>query len=531
MNYQTEAAAIRKKLSSYTTPSVVEHLLTNLHQPQWPISQDIQVPWIYCLTLEWVLEIKARPNAIEASARCVNKIINRVWNLQNSALKLNGSDDPIIEIRRMLIPQTRFQQDHKDRLIFLYRFIAIIELQSGKKTLCDQFEKQAGVSLAEFLLFATWLWVKLPFSNQYFVSYETVINELCPVLTPFKVIHLLKLIGGTISELQDIIQHVRPSERVLNPSEYFDEPALVVKPVFLLEKGISTPQAHVLSIGVSEFVMRTLKAAEPGRFKDTFTKLYEKYTSELLSLHNLQAVHESTILTWYKEAGISGKVADFLIQNDESSILIDAKGVEPKTSMLTSGSSAYIKDKLKDSLIKGVTQIAECAEKLSLLKKIDVDLENRFGLVVTHQEHFISDAEKLIELCAGSSVSLRDLIEGKLLSKNIMFCTIADLEKILSICDATKTALSDVLKFCADRQSDLKTRRFTFEHHIQEYHQHHGSPAIVVINEMIKSQSDQYFEKCRSTVESSLRYWGTPHELKAQEFIYSYALLKGKLGI
>lgn len=531
MSYQTEAAAIRKKLSSYTTYSLVRHLLANLHQPQGKVPNGIQVPWIHCLTLEWTLEIDERPNAVEASAKCVGAILNRVWALQNSALTLDRVEDPMMEIRRMLIPQARFQQEQKSHLIFLFRFIAIIELQAGKKTLRSQFEHKAGISLDKFLLFASWLWISLPFSKQYFVSYETLINQLYPALQPFEIIHLLKLVGGTIPEIKKVIQTIRPTTRHLNPSEYFDEPALVVKPVFLLGDGISTPQAHLLSIGLSEFVMRTLKAGNPGLFKDTFTKLYEAYMAKLLSHYNLTLQRESAIEAWYKKAGLSGKVADFLVKDGTSTILIDAKGVEPKTSMLTSGTASYIKDKLKDSLIKGVIQIAECAGILTSLGQISPDLEGRYGLVVTHQEHYISDAEKLFTLCEGSSVELRAFVEGKLLSKNILFCTISDLEKMLNICDATKTSLSDLLKFSAERQADIKTRRFIFEQHVHEYHQHHGSPNFKATNEMILSQSDRYFAECHNAVEQSHEYWRSKGEFSIQEFIDTYITIKNKLGV
>ncbi|TNZ33706.1 hypothetical protein CGK50_23915, partial [Vibrio parahaemolyticus] len=44
--------------------------------------------------------------------------------------------------------------------------------------------------------------------------------------------------------------------------EYFSEPLLLEKPILILPEGISTAHPYVASIGLSEFVLRTLKTAD-----------------------------------------------------------------------------------------------------------------------------------------------------------------------------------------------------------------------------------------------------------------------------
>jgi hypothetical protein len=239
MAYHQKAAKIRQFIRLYTTQSVLTHLLRHLHEPPRPIEQGPSMPWIICLALEWTIELTPVLKAKEATEQNVYKVLQMLWELQNSALDLD-SPDFMVQIRKMLITQTRFQEEKHNRFLFLYRFIAILSLQNGRQWLSKDFEDQACISLEKFLILSTWLLVRFSFINNHFVKYETIINELYPAFTVDEIALFLKIVGGTLPQLKNTILSARPSSRKLYQSEYFEEPVLISRPVILLNDGIST---------------------------------------------------------------------------------------------------------------------------------------------------------------------------------------------------------------------------------------------------------------------------------------------------
>lgn len=116
--------------------------------------------------------------------------------------------------------------------------------------------------------------------------------------------------------------------------EYFSEPLLLEKPILILPEGISTAHPYVASIGLSEFVLRTLKTADSRGFRDKFTKEFEEYLAYVFDAYGFETTREEQLKAVYRDNKIQGKVVDFLHQRNGTSIFIDAKGVEPNQKYL-----------------------------------------------------------------------------------------------------------------------------------------------------------------------------------------------------
>lgn len=530
MAYHKKAAKIRRQICLYTTSSVIKHLIRFLHKPPRPIADGVSMPWLICLAFEWAIELTPEHYAREATETCVREILQMLWELQNSAVD-NDSPNFMLEVRKILISQTRFQQERNKQFIFLCRFSAILSLQNGNKWLSAEFEKQTSLSLDKFLVLSTWLFEQLSMRNNHFVIYEDIITELYPAFTVDDIAKFLKMVGGTLSELKAKILEVRPSSREIRQSEYFEEPALISRPAILFNDGVSTSHLHVLAIGLSEFVMRTLKFADPARFKKTFTKLYETYIENLLKEYRINFSTEQDINNIYAEAGVTSKVVDFLINDGSSSLFIDAKAVEPKRDALTSGYGRFIREKIKDSHIKGVTQIAECSETLNKIEKVIAPVERRYGLIVTHQEFFISDTDTLISYDVDTSVELQAIINGRFLGSNIHFCTVADLELALNVCQATGATLLDIVRYCSVRQTNRATRRFMFEQHVIDFNRENGGGPLYRSNPILESQADHLRSQLAETLVKTADYWGNDAPLKVQNFVFAFFFLLQKLGL
>ena len=510
MTFSDKAKLIRLRMQNYTTSSVVNECLNALHDKRPVEHEGLRRPWVYCLILEWALELKPILNAKDASAENVRSLAQSLWDIQSDAVRLTSGQGYQAPLRKMLIPQIRFQTPYIERLFFLSRFAAMLLKQGSSQAPQNDFESIIGVDLDKFFVFALWLQINFTQTNAIFINYETILIQLYPYFTLNELIKLLKAVGGTLPELVFLTKQSKILNRVVHPSEYFDEPFLINKPVIVLPNGISTAHQHVLDIGISEFVLRTLKKADPQRFRDKFTATFEDYIHEVLKENNVQHLRECDIEKIYRQNGVQGKVVDFYIDEPNASLFIDAKGVEPKPQALTSDSGRFIRDKLKDYHFKGLEQISRCIEKLQESNFSGVSpIDKRYGLIITHQDFYIGDAADLYSYLEPlHQQTLVQTLNGSIHLKNIFFCTITDFEGIVKICIEENTTLCNFLEFCRIQQQTPQSRVFIMKQHVQNFGNQTGNGLIPIGSKVAEDMQNQLFNCLLTAFQQNSRFWG-----------------------
>ncbi|WP_425483745.1 GapS1 family protein [Alteromonas ponticola] len=531
MDFDKRARPIRNKLKRYTTESIVECCLNALHDKSPVEHEGLRRPWIYCLILEWALELINDSGSLHATQRQVICIAQDLWDLSYHAANLTAGTGYRAPLRKMLIPQLKFQTNTNVRAFFLFRFASILLDQMNSAAPANDFEKITGVPLERFFVFATWLQTSFTQMETPFIRYESILIQLTPHFSHDELVKLLRLVGGSISDLAETVKNFRAEKRSIHPSEYFDEPLLINRPVILLPNGISTPHPHVLDIGISEFVLRTLKKADPRRFRDKFTTGFENYIFDVFREHGLDPMREDGIESIYKKCGVTGKVVDFFLNENDSNLFIDAKGVEPKPKVLTTVSGRFIRDQLKDHHFKGIDQIAECIEKLSDLHFDELaSYQERFGLIITHQDFYVGDG---VDLCSyleeAHHNNLMSTIDGKFPIENLFFCGAAEFEGILKACSMSGTQITDFLKFCREQQTSAVTRKFDIAQHLVEYcnnyrlgHRRIGSAKTLVVK-------DRLFNQLISAVMSNKGFWSVGTDARIHQFVQEWRTLKTRL--
>lgn len=469
--YAEAAQSIRDELRKYTTFSIFEIVLKTLHEPKRRGMYKWWLPWLLCQILEIAFELSPSKYAKAATQSAINRIVQKLFDLQDLAFKSDHKDQ-LINFRKIIVHQSRFDQPLERHAIFMDRFYSILFMQDGQQSFNKTFQNETGLSLEKFALLSSYVLNKVIDNDTVFVAYGDFVSELCAGFDVADVAKFIRLLGGTIGELQQLVKDVRKQGRELHASEYFEEPVLISKPIIIFEDGISTPHPNILAIGISEFVMRLLKEKMPG-FKDKFTKLFERYVEELFADNGIEYIHERNIQSWYK-APNEAPASDFLIRSNNDTLFIDVKGVEPKQTVLTSSNGRLIKERLKDAHVKAIAQISECARKLEELSVISNDVENRFGLIITHQEYYILDASTFLSYIGDSGETISKKLSGCINPENLLFCTVSDWEKCLAVCVDANLSIIDFMKFCVTRQKSVQTRRFTFEMHVDDFAQTHG---------------------------------------------------------
>lgn len=469
--YAEAAKEIRKELAKFTTVSVIQIVINKLHEDQpWGV-HAIPLPWLLCQVLEIAFEITPKKHAKKATHSGINLIVQKLFDLQDIAYKSNHQN-VLIDFRKIIVQQSRFHGQLSRHTIFMDRFYSILFMQDGKQRFNMAFQQETGLSLEAFAFLSSYLMAKTIDGDKKFISFEEIVSDIYCVVELEDIAQFIRLIGGTIEELQQIVKEVRKPGRALHASEYFEEPVLVSKPIIIFGDGISTFHRSLLALGISEFVMRLLKKKMP-EFKDKFTKLFERYVEELFVDNGINYIHEREIQSWYKTAN-EAPATDFLLQNGDDCLFIDVKGVEPKQTVLTSSNGNLIKERLKDAHIKAIRQISECAQKLEELSVVKQNVENRFGLIITHQEYFILDATTLLSYLGEAGTPIGENLNGCIKADHVLFCTVSDWEKCLAVCIETNLSVIEFIKFCVKRQRVKELRRFTFEMHVDDFARENG---------------------------------------------------------
>lgn len=513
MNYSQKAHKIRKKIVRYNTISLVNLLLKRLHVKHAGFDIANSRASVSCLMLEWTLELGVIVDAKNATEKDALKILNEIWALQDQALNLDNSDNAIFALRKFLIPQLRFQISQDSHTSFLTRFSLLIRQGRYKNYFNEKFKEETGVSLNDFLTVSLFLESLFKEQNVHFIKYSDLITYLHPAIGLDSLMKIMYLLGSNLSGLRDVCVERRNSLNGLHSSEYFLEPALISKPLLFLKDGVSTSHSFVATIGISEFALRFFKQLNHGEFKKRFTKLFEEYLSELLKSLPIDFLHEDEIKSLYQSKLPKGhsnnKVADFLIADSGNSLFIDAKGVEPSDAVLTTDNPMLMKDKLKDHLIKGVRQASETANNMSIIEPENYSkIENRYALIVTHQDFYLSDAKTLRGYLGNEfNYKLDEAINGQIEIEKIHFCSVSDFETILMVCKQAKCTVFEFLDYCIQSESKAETRKFHMTQHIKSFAKYRGLEQMYYFSDQIKLEFEQNHDSMMNLIDKSRSFW------------------------
>ncbi len=531
MSFSQDAYKIRNSIKRYTKESVVQHLLTRLHTVYSDEPKAMGRPWVVCLMLEWTLELEPIQGAIPANQKDVWNILNRIWALQGKAIKFSDENNVDLSLRMFLLTQLRFQTSQLVHNYFLVRLFSIMCSEGASRSFRDSFQVQTDIALEDFFVLSAFFFSIFLSHKRPVIKYEEFLPKLTPAYPVVVIKQYLSLVGANFEQLQQLMKRRREETRGnvgLRAEEYFSEPLLLEKPILILPEGISTAHPYIASIGLSEFVLRTLKKADSSGFRNKFTKEFEEYLAYVFDAYNFETTREDQLNEVYRDNKVQGKVVDFLHQRNGTSIFIDAKGVEPNQKILVTDQSHIIKDKLRDTHLKGIKQAGECADKLNEVGFEGLaDFDHRYALIVTHQDFYLGNGVKLASYLGDDyRQRIDEAVAGKIPLKNVHFCCVGDLEGILALCNEIGTEISEFLDFCASEEEDPATAKFEMRQHIQAFSGNLSSDKRSPIGNDRLVKNYQYLtSELADKMTKSRQYWNKGL-VKAPEFLQQLRFIK-----
>lgn len=526
MSFSNKAVKIRSRLCKYTKNSIIQEEIKRLSKPVTQGFEEAQkMPWLSFLLVEWLYQVEEKKDAVDATSNDINAILNSMYKLQDEAANFKDGVNIQLAMRRMLLGQLWCQLPplyHQFTLIRLHSLMII----DGKTPYFEQnFKKLTGVELFDFFQFALWLSLA-SVQQKGIIKYEQILKDFYPKYSVLYIGKIIKLVSGGPEKMFGVMGSIKTS--TISQERYFATPKLLDIPFFKFEDRIGSLHNSVSCKGLAEFVLNLFKQNDHEKFRKHFSRHFEEYVGVIIGESGLPYMSENEIKKIYKSNGLKGKVIDYLLIDDSSSVFIDAKAIEPPQKLMVSDNPEIIRQRLKGSFTKGIEQSFECAQLLDCEGVALSEREDRFVVVVTHQDFYLSSGVSLrANISSGFFDELIDKYGDPIPIENVHFCSVEDFEGIMMMCSDHSIELPEFLRFCSVQDLDARTRKFDIRQHLQSFMTDKGIAKNSPIGTgYLSKRKDELFEALTTTVKSNNEYWQVNGMNAIPEYLNKFAELK-----
>ncbi|MCQ8890907.1 hypothetical protein NQT72_15540 [Pseudoalteromonas carrageenovora] len=523
MSFSSKADLIRKKLRKFTKHSIINEEIKRLSKPVTESYHEAQkMPWLSFLLMEWLYQVEEFPHAVNATSKDVYNILNSMYQLQDDASNFKDGVSLNLALRRMLLGQLWCQLNplyHQFTLIRLYSLTII----KGKTPYFEKtFKKFTGIELFDFFQFALWLSFA-SVQQKGIIKFEQLIKDFYPKYSVEYIARLITLISGGPNKMTQVMGSIATPN--ISSERYFAQPKLLDVPFFRFENRLGSLHNSVSCKGLAEFVLNTFKVKEHEKFRRHFAKHFEEYVGIILDESGYPYRNEKGLEKIYKANAKSGKVIDYLLEKDGSTVFVDAKAIEPPEKVMVTDDAEIIRQRLKKSFTKGIEQSFECANILVECEDVKLaDYQNRFVIVVTHQDFYLSNGLSVQAYIAKDFFQeLAHTYGDHIPIENVHFCAVEDFEGIMFMCKEHGVELSEFLLYCTVQDSDAITKKFDIRQHLQSFLQskdiEKNSP---IGTDYLSKRKDELFDALTDTLKTNNEYWKENGATAIPEYLEKY---------
>lgn len=259
----------------------------------------------------------------------------------------------------------------------------------------------------------------------------------------------------------------------------------LILPTPLLEYPLmrAAPRAHrvifppLVLRSLETFIYRILRSSDPEQFGGPFGRIFENYVRRCIEDSGTSFEDEASLRA---RLGSRGKCVDFLIEEANATIFIDAKGVEMSPRGRVSQDAGLVLGAIKGSAIKAVEQGIATAVRMDAAnrKSSGQPGTERFLLVITFDDLYLGSSGEF-ELIFGSQVvpSLNRRFGTRLpiLLHHVFFITISEFESLLAIVRQERCSVAEILRYARDQDVAAQSRKFHFQQHLHAFCSQHES--------------------------------------------------------
>jgi hypothetical protein len=463
MDYYKIYKPIRNQIMKYDSTKLLRLCSEKLFKVDHTDPYNMKVDY-----LPWELLFLIKRIAIESGIVCKNgvpqekdliKIINAIKEMTNAPtefLKLHGPN-----VAPKFLRTIAFQQFWAQKGLNSHDLGRTLWLLTDKKSkvspLEPQFVQQTKMSFSDYLqsMFALYTQFK---TDQYLPC-----DSVRQLKTVFPEEHIDFLVDEMRCDLVELKAFFKgPISKINSIGFQIHEPSILwKKPLFSFENHLMCYSTLLLETFFLEFPFKILKSADEKVYFKAIGDSFELYISELMRWANVKFKNELELKNELSDE--SRKVADFVINLDECSVVMDAKAIEVSPFTQVCPSDSVLRTYYENSVTKGIKQIISISNAIAEGK---IEAPSKcYGLVVTLNETYLGMGsnvfdefanEPIEKYCSQNQYNL-DVIPPS----RIFFISIADFEYLMN---ASKHDVSNFIALLekAEHNSNLDPKNRVF---------------------------------------------------------------------
>lgn len=425
-------------------------------------------PWRLLLLIKWtfVYGDYLSPKRKRLTTYHFNYLLNLMHDFEGSMRLPTEHDSLLLFFRKMAFQQ--FWLQHELSVTALARQSILFASLEANHPFQTQFLEKAGVPISEFIELSIMLTTRFFIEKKKSVSVEwfKTVNK------SFRQGTIESFLNFLSSDFDSLRDHLIQSEQVGKKPLYeaYENTPLAATP--MLKHGLEyTPfSPYLLVRSLETAIYDTLKADDRAKFMERFGGLFERYVENSISATGLPFLNENHL----REAlPGNGKVVDYLLIDEDAAVFIDSKGVEMAYLGMVGYQREIIKDRSKDSVLKGIQQGLETAIRLKAVQHIGqltFPKSKNYLIVVTYKDLFLGNGTDFYQYVAKDT--LDRIVAGykdiQIPFEHMYFMQIEDFDLLMGSVASGESRLKDILELAVKSDGHPSTKKFTFDQHIWE---------------------------------------------------------------
>jgi hypothetical protein len=426
-------------------------------------------PWNILLAIKWALQeadslSHRRPRAEVDDFHVVLNVLREI----DGHLRMPTQYEHVSLFMRHLAFQQFWLQRGASAEAFVRQDLLFSNLPPDH-FLSREFQRLTGLCAAHFIELSFALLAMLLRTPTPRLIRRESFSMLEPTLVPGALDGFFLRLGKSIQELHawlvgDPFRGMSVADQKILPSPLLDVPLIrtasgtynVIFPALLMRS-------------LESIVYRTLRCANPAEFGSRFGPIFEKYVGNCLSDAGITYVDESGLKAQLSD---TDKCVDFLVVENHTPVLIDAKGVEMSPRGRVSQRADLVFSAIKESAIKGIVQGMATARRI-------IDLQSSSGIPPSSGVPFLI-VVTFDDLFLGSNSEFGTIFGRHLLGRlerefgvplpipleHVFFLTIDEFEGLLASVHEKRGTIAGILADARARDADPHTRKFVFQQHL-----------------------------------------------------------------
>lgn len=457
---------MRNRFRRYDPVDIVLRILEYANGGENQFENLKRWPWLMMLIIKWILtddkfKLPGRPRASE---RELDMLFQAALELSDWTRMPNQYEHIHLFMRSIGHQQFLFQKDFSFA-DFARQFVLFADLDDQHK-LSRSFREVIGLDIEEFLTLTLALVGK--YHQGDFVPVNHHWFSTLPIPNASHVAQIfLSIISAPPDELRTFL--LSKTDKRRNADEYVEQTPLMAKPLLNLNGTYWPVHKAVLFRGLEHYIYDQLRAINPELFMQSFGKIFEKYVRDVVFSVPSRIYTEDEIKRLRRS---QGKVVDFVVEENDANIFIDAKGVAGTHEAMVTHVSQILRDRTKTAALKAVIQANELLGDIAnglLAEGGPKPKEINILLVVTYKDLHLGNGRTFEQAVAPADIM--HIYEGRMTThsiplENIYFLSIDSFEALCGAVESGNLTFTEAILKAKEADDDVQTKKFDFRQHL-----------------------------------------------------------------